>query len=63
MSKERSVYFCEVTTENGSTFSNPLLPNELYLVGTLARENSSVTVTHRKVDQREFEVHFGKNYF
>lgn len=63
MAKTRSVYFCEVTTSHGRVFDNPLLPNELYLVGTLARENKSVTVEHRKVDQGTFEYHFGKNTF
>jgi hypothetical protein len=55
-------YLCVVVTRfDGSTFTNPLMLSEVYLISKLAKENRSVYVELYEATAKEYKCIFGIN--
>ncbi len=50
---------CVIETREGRTVSNPLKLSEAYLIGKMAQENKSVTVSVKETDARDYKIIFG----
>jgi hypothetical protein len=58
--KYKIYYQFIVTTNEGTTFENLLLPSELHLIATLLKDHKKVEVTKVKIDIDTYKLIFNQ---